>query len=405
MPLTLTGHGRKESFARADELLEQVGLADRGGHLPSKLSGGQMQRVAVAHGLGHDPPLLLADEPTANLDHIQAEAIIRVLQGLRDDGRMIVVSTHDSRLVPIADRIVQMVPVGGHDEVPTHDVTYAAGESVFEQEDPSELVYVVKSGEVDVIRVLADGGEELLTELGPDQYFGELGPFLGFPRSASVRAHTDVVLTAYGPASVPGEGPPQDLSVRCRSVAISSGIPRRVTSSTRCVASGETCGTCGAVPLAPRRSRVVARVDWCDGKVRHNVSAAERGRCDDEIDRPRCDVATPWRCAALRALESSFRRSDSTGASLLARRDHDRRSTRPGGGQRRRSRRTEFHEHARRPCRQLRRQTWHRQSTSHCCRRPSQRPDGCHPAWGNGVDHDRNGFAGDRVGDGEHRRP
>ncbi len=199
VPLTLTGHGRKESFARADELLEQVGLADRGGHLPSKLSGGQMQRVAVARGLGHNPPLLLADEPTANLDHIQAEAIIRVLQSLRDDGRMIVVSTHDSRLVPIADRIVQMVPVGGHDEVPTHDVTYAAGESVFEQEDPSELVYVVKSGEVDVIRVLADGGEELLTKLGPDQYFGELGPFLGFPRSASVRAHTDVVLTAYSP--------------------------------------------------------------------------------------------------------------------------------------------------------------------------------------------------------------
>ena len=110
MPLTLTGHGRKESFARADELLEQVGLAERGDHLPSKLSGGQMQRVAVARGLGHNPPLLLADEPTANLDHIQAEAIIRLLQGLRDDGRMIVVSTHDSRLVPIADRIVQMVP-------------------------------------------------------------------------------------------------------------------------------------------------------------------------------------------------------------------------------------------------------------------------------------------------------
>ncbi len=81
VPLTLTGHGRKEAFARADDLLEQVGLAERGGHLPSKLSGGQMQRVAVARGLGHNPPLLLADEPTANLDHIQAEAIIRLLQG------------------------------------------------------------------------------------------------------------------------------------------------------------------------------------------------------------------------------------------------------------------------------------------------------------------------------------
>lgn len=156
-----------------------------------------MQRVAVARGLGHNPPLLLADEPTANLDHIQAEAIIRLLQSLRDDGRMIVVSTHDSRLVPIADRIVHMVPPDQHEERPTHDVSFAAGESVFEQGDNAQLIYVIKSGEVDVIRILADGGEEPLNQLGPDQYFGELGPFLGFPRSASVRAKTDVVLTAY----------------------------------------------------------------------------------------------------------------------------------------------------------------------------------------------------------------
>ena len=199
VPLTLTGHSRHDAFARADELLEKVGLAERAHHLPSKLSGGQMQRVAVARGLGHNPPLLLADEPTANLDHIQAEAIIRLLQTLRDDGRMIVVSTHDSRLEPIADRIVQMVPEGHHEEQPTHDVTYSAGDSIFEQGDDADLVYVIKSGSVEVIRVLADGGEELLTKLGPDQYFGELGPFLGFPRSASVRATSDVVATAYSP--------------------------------------------------------------------------------------------------------------------------------------------------------------------------------------------------------------
>ena len=199
VPLVLTGHSRKVAFARADELLQEVGLAERGNHLPSKLSGGQMQRVAVARGLGHNPPLLLADEPTANLDHIQAEAIIRLLQSLRDDGRMIVVSTHDARLVPIADRIVHMVPPDQHEERPTHDVSYSAGDSIFEQGDPADLVYMIKSGNVDVIRVLADGGEELLNTLGPDQYFGELGPFLGFPRSASVRATSDVVLTAYSP--------------------------------------------------------------------------------------------------------------------------------------------------------------------------------------------------------------
>ena len=199
VPLTLTGSSHADAFARADHLLNEVGLAERGDHLPSKLSGGQMQRVAVARGLGHDPKLLLADEPTANLDHIQAEAIIRLLQGLRDDGRMIVVSTHDARLVPIADRIVQMVPPHGEPEQPVQQLSFGAGHSIFEQGDASDLVYVITSGEVDVIRVLADGSEEHLNRIGAGAYFGELGTFLGFPRSASCRAHSDVELTAYSP--------------------------------------------------------------------------------------------------------------------------------------------------------------------------------------------------------------
>ena len=199
VPLTLTGQNRKTAFERADHLLTQVGLAERADHLPSKLSGGQMQRVAVARGLGHNPPLLLADEPTANLDHIQAEAIIRLLQELRDDGRMIVVSTHDARLVPIADRIVQMVPEPAEPEQDEQQMSFDAGQSIFEQGDGSDFVYVIESGEVDVIRVLADGSEEPLNRIGPGAYFGELGPFLGFQRSASVRAHSNVELTAYNP--------------------------------------------------------------------------------------------------------------------------------------------------------------------------------------------------------------
>jgi putative ABC transport system ATP-binding protein len=195
-PLLLTGHPRHEAFARADALLAQVGLTDRANHRPSKLSGGQQQRVAVARGLGQDPPLLLADEPTANLDHIQAEAVIRLLQGLRDQGRVIVVSTHDARLVPIADRIVQMVPTAAQHDVATHEVRFAAGSSIFEQGDASDLVYTILEGDVDIVRVLADGSEELLNRLHAGQYFGELGAFLGFPRSASARAGTDVVLSA-----------------------------------------------------------------------------------------------------------------------------------------------------------------------------------------------------------------
>ncbi len=199
IPMILTGRDRTAALARADELLETVGLADRAGHKPAKLSGGQQQRVAVARGLGHDPPLLLADEPTANLDHIQAEGVIRLLRDLRSSGRSIVVSTHDARLVPIADRIVQMLPDQPTVDEPSRAVSVTAGATVFEQGDPSDVVYVVEAGEIAIVRVLADGSEQVLATLGPGQYFGELGPLLGFPRSAAARAVTAAELTAYDP--------------------------------------------------------------------------------------------------------------------------------------------------------------------------------------------------------------
>ena len=199
IPLVLTGRSRRDAFARADELLAQVGLSERANHRPSRLSGGQQQRVAVARGLASDPALLLADEPTANLDFIQAEGVIRLLQQLRDQGRVLIVSTHDARLVPVADRIVRMTSDAEHAQIETHDVTFPAGASIFEQGDRSDVVYTIGAGEVSIVRVLADGSEEVLNVLGPGQYFGELGAFLGFARTASARARTDVTLTAYDP--------------------------------------------------------------------------------------------------------------------------------------------------------------------------------------------------------------
>ena len=194
MPLILTGKGRKPAIARATALLQQVGLGDRLTHKPSKLSGGQQQRVAVARGLAADPQLLLADEPTANLDLIQAEAIIRLLRELRDQGRIIVVSTHDARLLPIADRIVRMV--SAHEQVPrpAAEIELAAGTLLFAQGDPSDWVYIIVSGEIDILRQLAGGDEELIRTLGAGDYFGELGPMLGFPRAAGARARTAVRL-------------------------------------------------------------------------------------------------------------------------------------------------------------------------------------------------------------------
>lgn len=200
MPLLVTGAcSRSEAMSRAADRLREVGMADRLHHKPSRLSGGQQQRVAVARGLVTDPHLLIADEPTANLDHIQAMAVIELLRDLRASGRIILVSTHDARLVPIADQVVQMAagPDDAHGGPVT--VTFVAGEVVFRQNDHADLVYVIEEGEVEVYRELDGGGEEQLTVLGPGRYFGELGALLGFPRSASVRAVSDVRLVAYPP--------------------------------------------------------------------------------------------------------------------------------------------------------------------------------------------------------------
>jgi putative ABC transport system ATP-binding protein len=199
VPLMLSGVPKRNAMARARHALDIVALGDRMGHKPRALSGGQQQRVAIARGLVHEPRLLLADEPTANLDYVQAEAVIRLLRELRSAGRIIVVSTHDARLVPVADQTIHMTT-----DVPTasgapQEVAYASNETVFHQGDRPDLVYVVLEGTVEVFRPLADGSEERLTTLIAGQYFGELGALMGTPRAASVRALTDVRLMAYGP--------------------------------------------------------------------------------------------------------------------------------------------------------------------------------------------------------------
>jgi len=200
MPLLVTrSASRARAMARAGELLELVGLADRMDHRPAQMSGGQQQRVAVARGLVTNPTLLLADEPTANLDHIQAQSVIRLLTELRDDGRIIVVSSHDARLMPAADRVVQMADDVDPIEAGGTDIAYAPGEVVFRQNDHASLVFVIEAGRAEVYRELADGGEEQLAILEPGQYFGELGAMLGFPRSASVRAVDELRVTSHSP--------------------------------------------------------------------------------------------------------------------------------------------------------------------------------------------------------------
>jgi putative ABC transport system ATP-binding protein len=197
VPLRAAKVGRRERRRRASELLERVGLADRMHHRPGDLSGGQQQRVAIARAIALDPPLLLADEPTAHLDYIQVEEVLRLLRELATGERVVVISTHDNRMLPLADRVVELVPHMAVTHAEPERVELTAGEELFAQGSMGELIYVVESGEVDILRRRDSGEWEKVRTLHAGQYFGEIGPLFGIPRSASAQARTDAVLTGY----------------------------------------------------------------------------------------------------------------------------------------------------------------------------------------------------------------
>jgi len=108
LPLTYRGTGAAERKQKVQHALERVGMAHRAKHLPSQLSGGQQQRVAVARAVGGQPSILLADEPTGNLDSTNGEAVMELLRELHRGGATICMVTHDPRYAQHADRIVHM---------------------------------------------------------------------------------------------------------------------------------------------------------------------------------------------------------------------------------------------------------------------------------------------------------
>ena len=199
LPMRSAGVDRHEARERAARLLEDVDLTERAEHHPSQLSGGQQQRVAIARALSMDPPLLLADEPTAHLDYLQVETTLRILRRLATPGRVLVIVTHDDRLLPLADQVIELVPHRPPEVESPVEYTVAAGEVLFSQGDASDLIYVIESGGVDIERVDTDGGTHLLAHRGPEAVVGEMGPLFGLPRSATVRATTDTTLTGYSP--------------------------------------------------------------------------------------------------------------------------------------------------------------------------------------------------------------
>jgi len=121
LPLLLTDLSGRERAERVDQVLAMVGLSDRADHTPNELSGGQQQRVAIARALVTDPSLIVADEPTGDLDRATGEEVLRLMDALvRDLGKTIVMVTHDPKAAARAQRLVHLEKGVLVDELPDH---------------------------------------------------------------------------------------------------------------------------------------------------------------------------------------------------------------------------------------------------------------------------------------------
>ena len=108
LPLIYQGIGSRERSARAEKALAMVGLQDRMNHTPLELSGGQQQRVAIARAIITDPPVILADEPTGNLDSHTGTEVLKILRSLNDAGRTVILITHDQNVAAQAKRVIRI---------------------------------------------------------------------------------------------------------------------------------------------------------------------------------------------------------------------------------------------------------------------------------------------------------
>ena len=108
LPLVYRGVAKRERIKLSTVALEKVGLAHRMDHKPSEMSGGQQQRVAIARAIAQAPPIILADEPTGNLDSKSTVEIMRILEGLHEEGRTVILITHDNEIAAKAKRVIRI---------------------------------------------------------------------------------------------------------------------------------------------------------------------------------------------------------------------------------------------------------------------------------------------------------
>ena len=196
----------REREKRAMELLAMVELADHAYKLPTALSGGQQQRIAIARALANDPPVVIADEPTGNLDSKTAESVFAMFNQLVAQGKTIIIVTHDSGLAKqthrtalIADGeivneyVSEALPTLTPDQVSqatqkARRLTYESGTMILTEGANAESCYIVTKGTVEVILPREGQSDVIALQLGPGKVFGEMGFFHDRRRKASVRA-------------------------------------------------------------------------------------------------------------------------------------------------------------------------------------------------------------------------
>jgi ABC-type lipoprotein export system ATPase subunit len=196
----------RERHERAMELLELVELADHAYKLPTALSGGQQQRVAIARALANDPPVVIADEPTGNLDSKTAESVFTLFNNLVAKGKTIIIVTHDSALAKrthrtalIADGeivneyVAKVMPTLTSAQLLqlTHTAKtqrFEAGSMILSEGTNADSFYVVSKGTVEVVLPRANQSDVVALQLGPGKCFGEIEFFHEKKHLASIRA-------------------------------------------------------------------------------------------------------------------------------------------------------------------------------------------------------------------------
>ena len=207
LPMDLAGvYKPRERRERAEYLLEIVDLTDQRNKLPSMVSGGQQQRAAMARALANDPPIVIADEPTGNLDSKTAETVFNLFNSLVEQGKTIIIVTHDSSLAQRAHRtalitdgeivneyVAKALPTLTHEQLlaATHKITprqYEPGAMILIEGKDNDKFYIVSKGIVEVVLPRPNQSDVILLQLGPGKYFGEIAFFHGEKSRASVRA-------------------------------------------------------------------------------------------------------------------------------------------------------------------------------------------------------------------------